>query len=48
LFGSDSLLAGTSWTVVDSLVIAIPLSILALIIGYLIDRKKDRLLPELV
>jgi SSS family solute:Na+ symporter len=47
LFGSDSLLNGTSWTVVDSLVIAIPLSILALLVGWLIDRKKNRLLPEL-
>ncbi len=47
LFGTDSLLAGTSWTVVDSLVIAIPLSILALFIGWYLDRKKDRLLPEL-
>ena len=47
LFGSKSLLAGTSWTVVDSLVIAIPLSILALFVGWYIDRKKNRLLPEL-
>ena len=47
IFGSKSLLAGTSWTVVDSLVIAIPLSILALFIGWYIDRKKDKLLPEL-
>ncbi len=47
LFGTDSLLAGTPWTVVDSLVIAIPLSILALFIGWYLDRKKDRLLPEL-
>ncbi|HEY3418969.1 MAG TPA: sodium:solute symporter family protein [Methanomassiliicoccales archaeon] len=47
LFGSDSLLAGTSWTVVDSLVIAIPLSILALFIGWYLDKRNDRLLPEL-
>jgi SSS family solute:Na+ symporter len=47
LFGSDSLLAGTSWTVVDSLVIAIPLSILALFIGWYIDRTRNNLLPVL-
>jgi solute:Na+ symporter, SSS family len=47
LFGKDSLLIGTSWTVVDALVIAIPLSILALSVGWLIDKKKDRLLPAL-
>ncbi len=47
LFGSDSLLNGTSWTVVDPLVIAIPLSILALSIGWLIDSNRNRLLPEL-
>ena len=48
LFGKDSLLVGTSWTVVDSLVIAIPLSILALFIGWYIDRKRNNLLPELI
>ena len=47
LFGSDSLLAGTSWTVVDSLVIAIPLSILALFIGWYIEKQKNTLQPEL-
>jgi SSS family solute:Na+ symporter len=47
LFGTDSLLMGTQWTVVDSLVIAIPLSILALLVGWSIDKKKDRLLPVL-
>jgi ABC-type phosphate transport system permease subunit len=47
LFGTDSLLSGTSWTVVDALVIAIPLSILALFIGWYVDRKRGNLLPEL-
>jgi SSS family solute:Na+ symporter len=48
LFGTDSLLNGTSWTVVDSLVIAIPLSILALFIGWYIDKDRGTLQPELV
>ncbi len=47
LFGKDSLLVGTPWTVVDSLVIAIPLSILALFIGWYIDKRRNNLLPEL-
>jgi hypothetical protein len=34
--------------VVDSLVIAIPLSILALFVGWYVDRRRDHLLPELV
>ena len=47
LFGSDSLATGTSWTVVDPLVIAIPLSILALFIGWYIDRRRGTLQPAL-
>jgi solute:Na+ symporter, SSS family len=47
LFGTDTLLAGTPWIYVDALVIAIPLSVLALFIGWYVDRKKDRLLPVL-
>ena len=39
LFGVDSLAAGTSWTLVDPLVIALPASIIATIIFGFIGRK---------
>jgi SSS family solute:Na+ symporter len=41
LFGSDAVL-GSPWTVVDPLVIALPASVVALIVGVLIDRTRAR------